>query len=282
MSELAATVDRLCKLSREQVTSPWQIDWPDELPADAWYFPPELISVRGTYAFEQLDEPTRKKLSLLEAANFFSLNIHGERALIAGLSDRLYRQRTGAITPYLHHFLEEENRHMVYFGEFCTRYARVYPEKKLPFEREFAAGEEDFLFFAKVMVFEEVVDVYNQRMAADERLHPLVCRINELHHRDELRHLAFGRKLVELLWKEHAPTWNNEVVNRVRETLSQYFAATWREYHNPDVYRDAGLPDAHALARESLIATADARREVGRKCVQFLLSRGILEVEPAL
>ena len=33
-------------------------------------------------------------MAFLEEVNFFSINIHGERALIQGLANRLYRIRT--------------------------------------------------------------------------------------------------------------------------------------------------------------------------------------------
>ena len=112
-----------------------------------------------------------KRLSFCETVNFFSLNIHGEKRLIEGLARRLYRRGMEDLTAYLHHFLDEENKHMVYFGGFCTEYAgKVYPDRKVAFPREYAAGEEDFLFFAQVLIFEEIVDVYNVHLATDERL----------------------------------------------------------------------------------------------------------------
>jgi hypothetical protein len=40
-----------------------------------------------------------------------------------GLAARLYRKDLLGVASYLHHFLDEENKHSVYFGGFCTRYA---------------------------------------------------------------------------------------------------------------------------------------------------------------
>src|SRR5262249_45171347 len=156
-----------------------------------------------------------------------------------------------ASTPYLHHFLDEENEHMTCFGTFCTRYAgKIYPDRKVAVPRECAPGEEDLLFFAKVLVFEEIVDVYNRRLAADGRLHPLVRDINRRHPLDESRHLAFGRRWVAERFAELAATWPREVIERVRGYVSEYILATWREYYNPSVYQDAGLPEPYVLARE--------------------------------
>ena len=47
------------------------------------------------------------------------------------------------LSPYLHHFLDEENKHMIYFGRFCTDYAnKIYPDKKLVFPREHDGADE--------------------------------------------------------------------------------------------------------------------------------------------
>jgi len=283
---LEATVERLCRVSVEQCIDPHaQIEWPERVDEDAWYTSPELVSLYGTPTWEALGEAQRKRLSFFEAINFFSLNIHGERMLIEGLARRLYRRGQEAISPYLHHFLDEENKHMSYFGQFCTRYAgKVYPEKKLPFEQEFAPGEEDFLFFSKVLVFEEIVDVYNRRMSRDERVAPIAREIHRLHHFEETRHLSFGREVVAELFARHRAQWPEDVLRGVRATLAAYLGATWKEYYNPDAYRDAGLPDAFELRRIALASACGRahRSEVSEGCLRFLLKEGILEEAPPL
>jgi para-aminobenzoate N-oxygenase AurF len=286
MPGLDQIVDKLCEASRAAYYSPYgEISWPDALPEDAWYFSPELVSLAGTETYATLEERQRQRLSFFEAVNFFSLNVHGERALLEGLAHRLYRRGDESWTAYLHHFLDEENKHMVYFGTFCTRYAgAVYPDCKLAFPREFAPGEEDFLFFAKVLVFEEIVDVYNKRMAADARLHPLAREINRRHHQDESRHLAFGRRLVRELFERGARGWTPETLRGIRDYLGDYVRATWREYHSPAAYRDAGLADPYALARDAFEAEPARRRraEVTATCFKVLTAIGVLEEAPRL
>ncbi len=286
MTALEATVERLCRVSVENFIDPFsRLEWPDRIDEDAWYTSPELISLHGTPAYEELSLPQRKRLGFFEAVNFFSLNIHGERMLIEGLARRLYRRGQETISPYLHHFLDEENKHMTYFGRFCTRYAgKVYPEKKLPFPQEFAPGEEDFLFFAKVLVFEEIVDVYNRRMARDERVAPIAREIHGLHHFEEARHLVFGRELVAELFERHREQWSDGVLRGVRRTLAAYLSATWKEYYNPEVYRDSGLASPFELRRAALASPGGEahRAEVSQGCLRFLLQNGILEEKPRL
>ena len=196
LGSLADTVDRLSALSERDYQNPYSaVEWPATVDQEgAWFSHPNLLSLYGTPFFEQLTETARRRLAFYEAANFYSLNIHGEKTLMRGLAARLYRKDLIEVAPYLHHFLDEENKHSVYFGRFCTRYARIYPSLQLEFQKAEQRGIDDFLFFAKVLIFENLADYYNLRQAADERLDPIARFINHNHHVEESRHLAFGRR----------------------------------------------------------------------------------------
>ena len=279
MRTLQDTVERLCEASRKDFSNPYKLVWPDTLDSQQWHTSPELLSLYGTPFYDEMPEQEQKRLSFFEAVNFFSLNIHGEKSLVEGLAHRLYDKSNSITSGYLHHFLDEENKHMVYFGGFCLRYAgKIYPDKKMVFAREYAPGEEDFLFFGKVLIFEEIVDVYNVRMSQDDRLAPIAREINRLHHRDEARHLVFGRQLVKTLFDEYAPSWDREMLKRVREYLAEYISATWKEYYNPDVYRDAGFQnpyDLHVQAFEHP-NSKERRKEISQGCIRYLDRKSVV------
>ena len=283
MATLSELTTRLCRISQEHFIDPFsRLEWPESLDRDQWFMSPELISLHGTRHFDALDEEQRQKLSFFELINFFSINIHGERLLIEGLAKRLYRKNTETVSPYLHHFLDEENKHMFYFGRFCNKYAgKIYEEKKFAIEREYADGEEEFLFFARVMLFEELVDVYNRRMAKDQQLVPIAREINWLHHFEEARHLVFGRRIVEELFESHASGWASEARDRIRDELAHFLDGTWKEFFNPEVYKDAGLPDAYGLRRDLLTdETVEARRKtLSERCARTLYKVGLLTQE---
>jgi hypothetical protein len=175
--------------------------------------------------------------------------------------------------------LDEENKHSIYFGGFCDRYAgKVYPDRKLSFGED-PAPARDFLFFAKVMVFEEVVDRYNVLMARDERLTPIARFINRNHHLEETRHLAFGRRMVAALYREGERSWSPDLVTDVRRYLLGFLAQTWREFYNPAVYADAGVGDPWGGARRGVEAPPAARHRsrISGRCIRFLTHTGILE-----
>lgn len=286
MTGFDKTLRKLCDASVKDYINPYHhIDWPESMEFDQWFMSPELISLYGTETYDSLAEAEQKRLSFYEAINFFSLNINGEKSLVQGLAERLYKRGNDEINGYLHHFLDEENKHMVYFGQFCMRYAaKIYPDKKMYFPREYEPGEQDFLFFAKVLVFEEIVDVYNVAMSRDERVMPLARQINLLHHRDEARHLVFGRQTVKDLFNSRSPGWSTETKQRVQDYLKNYLTSAWKEYYNPEVYRDAGIEDPYEV-QETAYESANARehrKRVSEACVEYLLENGILAEEPTL
>lgn len=279
---LAETARRLCASSVRAYRQPYEaIDWPDSLERPQWFTSPELVSLYATPAWAELTDDQRRELSFWEAVNFYSLNLHGEKALMEGLARRLHQPGLEEISDYLHHFLDEENKHSIWFATFCRRYAgKIYPDRTVSFAREMAPGEDDVLFFARVAIFEELVDRYNRAMGRDPRLAPVARQINARHHADESRHLAFGRHAVEHLWARHRPGWSEETVEGVRRQLAGYLLSTWRAYYSAAAYRDAGLTEAHALARSTWghPATIEHRRLVSAQALGWLDELGVLDV----
>jgi hypothetical protein len=278
-------VDRLNELSRAKYANPYEaVEWPATVdPVADWFFTPELSSLHGTAHHQALDTDGRHRLAFAEAANFFSLNIHGESSLMEGLASRLYRPDLAEIAGYLHHFLDEENKHSVYFGGFCQRYAKVYRSRHVRFPARSDRQVDDLLFFAKVLIFEEHADRYNVLQAKDERLHPLARFINSAHHADESRHLVFNRAIVTAFRDAYGHGWDAGQWEEIRSYLGQFFTTTWREYYNPDVYADCGFDDPWQVAEDAWNSPAqrEHRRRIAAKCLRFFTSTGLLLEEPA-
>jgi hypothetical protein len=284
IASLADTAARLSHLSQRSYQNPYAVlEWPESVdPERNWFSSPELLSLYGTPLWGDLGQGARRRLAFHEAANFYSLNIHGEKSLMQGLAARLYRKDLVEVADYLHHFLDEENKHSIFFGRFCTRYARVYRTRQLAGTQARPRDVDDFLFFAKTMIFEEIVDRYNWIQGRDARLHPVARFINNNHHFEESRHLVFGRRLVAALWNACAPDWDDTLVSDLRDYLEQFFVASWREYYNPDVYADAGLDGPWDVAEMAWSAPAqrEHRRAASAKCTNHLITTGILTKEP--
>ncbi len=279
---------RLTTLSREQFWNVYQeLEWPEALDPSRYQMLPELCSLNGTELWDDLTEEQRKRLSLYEIGNFFSLTLQGERPLVAGLSDRLYSKRVSyEATEYLHHFIDEENKHMIMFGIFLNKYlGKVYPEKKLALgQNEWSKSQEEVAFFCKVLVVEELGDYYNVKMMLDDSIEPIVKRINWVHHRDESRHLGFGRRHLTELVERHAPEWTDEQKKDFSDWLGQYVRSSWADFYNPTMYKDAGLPSPYEVRKMALAhpATAVHRDKASKKLLNIFLRLGLLEALPAM
>jgi hypothetical protein len=111
-----------------------------------------------------------------------------------------------------------------------------------------------------------------------------VRELNRVHHSDEARHLIFGRVYLKELWDRWSPTWSAETLDGLRTWLPDYLRASWRDFYNPAVYRDAGIADPHG-ARDVALASpvCQAHRErVSEKLVRYFIDTGILLEAPSL
>lgn len=276
---LSGLVDRLCRQSRADYEPFADLDaWPARVDRNQWFTTESAVTLNGTALWQDLDEDTRRLVSFWDAVAFFSANIHGETGLMQGLAARLNAPGHEEVTPYLHHMLDEENKHSVYFAEFCRRYGRrIYPDRMLALA---ADPEElaDFLFFARVYLFEDVVDCLNRVSADDPAVHPISRWINANHHHEERRHIAFGRTMVRRLWEKGREEWSPSMREYAENALTGFLSATWKSFYNPQVYADAGLPDPWRLAAEAYMSphAVTHRARHSRRSVGFLTRTGIL------
>lgn len=280
MDALLKLSTRLAEASVNRFYNPFSdFDWPAQLQSDKLPFAPALSTLNYLPAEIMLSEEQRKSYLLLECVNFFSLNIHGEKALIAGISGRLHRDYPNEISQYLHHFLDEENKHMAVFARFCQQYGgRLYPSKKLNIPSEMAEDAEDLLFFSRIVIFEQIADHYNRAMMADGDIDSTVKRIHRMHHQDESRHLAFGREWVVELFGQRSANWNQKKRNFVSDYLINYCDATWREYYNPYFMRDAGVTAAYNASRAAFECPAARafRSAAWAPCRDYFVAHEIL------
>ncbi|MBA0053175.1 AurF domain containing protein [Streptomyces sp. AJS327] len=272
-------LDRLSSKAVADYYNPYlEFDWPDRLEENQLWMSPELLSVYGTRHFDRLDQATLYRLSKWESINFYSLNVHGIRELLIEVVNRIHSPGFEVPSDFFHHFIGEENEHMWFFAEFCRRYGgKIYGAMGLPGDSDWEPEAENLLVFARILLFEELVDHYNTAMARDARLCETIRQVNRLHHQDESRHIAFGRELVGLLYTRLRDTATEERLREVEAYLKRYVAFTINSFYNPQVYRDAGVSDPLAL-RSALLSDERRRpyeRGALRKPLAFFRKTGI-------
>lgn len=281
---LQEVAGRLSRISREHRYDVYELfDWPGALPQDAYWMSPELTTCYGTQVWAGLDEAARIRLCRYEAVNFFSLNVHLIRDLIGEVADRIYTTRYPGLSEFFHDFIHEENEHAWFFAQFCQRYGgQLYPNRKLAG----AAPSDDTVLrdvvvFGRILIAEELCDVYNARMAEDDRLPPIARQINAVHHEDESRHIAFGRQIMRALHEEAVAHCTPEDVRAAAEYLARYISVCLRSFYNPAMYADADLPE-HRTVRAKLVADPvrrEAHQALMGRTVAFLERVGVLSPE---
>ncbi|MFF2702888.1 diiron oxygenase [Streptomyces cyaneofuscatus] len=274
-------LDRLATKSIDDYYNPYRLfEWPEQLPEDMWWMSPELTTTYGTEWAEKLTPEQLHTLSKHESINFYSLNVHGIRELLVEVVNRIHTAGFETPSEFFHHFIGEENEHMWFFAEFCLRYGKkIYRQPAGGAETAAPSDKvQSLLVFARILIFEELVDHFNSAMAEDERLHETIRGINRIHHQDESRHIAFGRELVNLLHQDLKRTATEQELDDVSTYLRRYMRHSFESLYHPQVYRDAGIERPHELRRALLEspARAEAEQRTFRKTAKFLEKTGLI------
>ncbi len=277
LQEVAA---KLSVISRKNSYDPYELfEWPDSLATTDYWMAPELMTCYGTSVWNEFTEQQRLTLSHWESVNFFSLNVHLIRELIGEVADRIYETRFPGLSDFLHDFISEENKHMWFFATFCLRYGgKVYPSGKT-----FAAASveesvlKDVMVFGRILIVEELSDAFNVRMADDKRLPALIQQINRVHHRDESRHIAFGRQMMRTLSERAAATTGEEGLRVAGDDLARYTSVCLQSFYNPTMYTDAGIEGGRRLRARLLEdpVRQQTHRELTNRTTLFLERLGL-------
>ncbi|MGH3793854.1 MAG: diiron oxygenase [Pseudonocardiaceae bacterium] len=273
-------LDRLSSMSVEDYYNPYRMfEWPDELPEDMWWMSPTLTTTYGTDVADELTQEQLRRLSRFESINFYSLNVHGIRELLIEVTKRIHTAEFTIPSKFFHHFIGEENEHMWFFAEFCLRYGpKIYKQPRGGAETIPPRNAESLLVFVRILIFEELVDHFNSKMALDEGLHDTIRHINRIHHQDESRHIAFGRELVRTLFSQFRDQATSEELVQISDYLKRYMSFSFESLFNPEVYRDAGVDKPLDVRRRLLESPrrSEFEQQVFRKTLSFLTKHGLL------
>ncbi|WP_231642570.1 diiron oxygenase [Saccharomonospora sp. NB11] len=274
-------LDRLEQMAESGYYNPYTMfDWPDAIEPDKPWMSESLTTLAGTPMWDELTREQQLALTRYEAVNFFSLNIHGIRELMSEVVMRIHERVYANVSEFLHHFIGEENEHMWFFAQFCLRYGgKLYPAQptlQVESTDHLSPVAKELIVFARILIFEEIVDYYNAHMATDESLPPIAREINRVHHQDESRHVAFGRMIFQDLLKQVTERDPAELPV-LAEYLENYLQYSIGTLYNPAAYRDAGIPDALALRRRALEhpARLKAHDDVLKRTRKFLTKVGV-------
>jgi P-aminobenzoate N-oxygenase AurF len=242
--QFKSAVQRLIQASVEDYYNPYRtFEWPDQICPESLWMSRELLSVYGTEAAGSLSREQLVELSRWESVNLYSLIAHGIRELLIEVMRRIHTPGYEIPTPYFHHFIGEENEHMWFFAEFCLRYGgRIYPDRRMAFPAvERSAEVNNFIVFSQILIFEQIGDYFNARLAVDDTVPATVRQVNRIHHQDESRHIAFGAQLVSVLYDRVCRSRPAAEVRDAAVFVRRYIDFILQLLYSVEAYRDAGI-----------------------------------------
>lgn len=277
-TKLERVMRKLVKLTHADPYDPYtELEWPESI--DGMWMSPELTSVHGTRFAEELATAQLDALNKWECINFFSLNVSGIRDLLVAMTERLHSPGFELVSEYLHCFVAEENEHMWYFAKFCNQFAgKVYSDRSMAVSEPDEADIANFLIFARALIFEEFVDLFNRQMGDDARLNSFVRQLNRIHHLDEVRHIAYGRLYVDLFHRQLRDKYPKERIEEIEGALKRFIRLSVTKLYSPIVYRDAGIASPGQLRKALLVdpARMEYNESLMSATVSWLEKVGIL------
>jgi len=229
-------------------------NWVDELPRNVLWLPTNLLSVHGTELEHECDQETLINLSQHETISLFRLFVKGESDLLQTILQIMVRDEFSEGFDYFSHFVEEENKHMWFFAEFCRRYGGPeMPIKIIKFNPTFPPPVERFLAISRIFLFEELGDWFNVGTMDDERIPELIREIHKRHHMDEAGHMAAGWSIADTMWKSLVTSEEPMVLKAAVDNLYSYLDWSVQNLYNPEAYRRAGFKECYET-RNTLLA----------------------------
>lgn len=233
-----------------------RVDYQESLSGDRWQFPENLLSLYNTPIYSELSDEQKWRLSLLEAINFFSVNIHGEQALVAAMEPRLYRDKRVGEDPvssqYMQRFIHEENSHTYMLAEYCLRYhGSVFPDRSFAVEHPKLSPEvDDLLYYGRIYILESYLGFINNQAFNDPDLDSSARQVHEHHYMDEVRHKAWDRAMIEENFRRAESKNLSSELEAAKTLLNGYQEYIYQSSCNPAVYRSLGLENCLELRTE--------------------------------
>lgn len=245
-----------------------QLRW-EHVATDAWWLPPEAVSLAGLEAFERLPLAVRRRLSHYELARVLEAGLWLESLFMERFARASGRAAGGALRARYLHEIREEAGHSLMFLELLGRSGVRLPAAARPRSRlATALGRllpfSGALFWTLTVIGEELGDRLTRtipRGVEEATLSAVVYHMARLHVRDEGRHIAHTRSACAAASRRLPRWWRAALSPLVQRAFDAY---TVRLYYPPRaLYLCAGLPpevDWHRLAR----ASAGRRRFVAQ------------------
>ena len=239
-----------------------KLNW-EGVARDAWWLPPEALSLSGVAEFERLPLADRQRVSHYELVHVFETALWLESLFIARLGRGLDETADPALKMRYLHEIREEAGHSLMFLELMARSGVSIPAAHAHRPRIARyvgrhAPADGLLFWATVLAGEELPNRLGAMVRAGiehATVSAVVYRMIDLHMRDEARHIAHARATVAALARDVSRLRRRVTAAALGPVIDQFARLLF--YPSPAVYALALGADG---ARWAALAAANAAR----------------------
>jgi len=247
------------------------VDWQAADPDRPW-LPLSMANLAGVVDGVPLSRELMIRFSRSEFARLCAAGLWLEGLLISRVTARGFLAHETDEARIMLQEVREESGHGLLFLEMIERAGlsgvRLLGSTALLTWVAHRLDSDDAAFWAMVFVGESVTDTFAVRALKDseasDTLCPVARQVLALHHRDEARHIAAARVLLEQ--RVAHMTWLDRLVfaRTLGFLLNRFLAATL--FPTPASLRALGIPDPAAAARRA--RACPERRRIAAACAQ--------------
>jgi hypothetical protein len=253
------------------------IAWDEPLAPDLYGMSPEWSSLYGTRLWEGLSFEEQIRLTQHEFSSISGVGIWFELILMQMVLRDIYDQDPA--TPHVQFALTEigdECRHSVMFARMAQKYgAPSYGPGPTNHRlgRWFKTLADGPMVYAGILVAEEVLDILQRDLIADERVQPLTREVSRIHVVEEARHMRFARD--EVVRRIASLSRAQRVRQRAVLAVVAHIIST--SLVHPGVYSAVGLDprEAQQAARQNEHYSAKLRSSA-ESLTGFLQDTGLI------
>lgn len=280
---MTVDLERLGRLGARYRDPLAELDFEAADPARSW-LPDDLLSVAGLPVQEHLDDAARRRLSQVEFGRLCAAGLWLEGLLISRVAAHGYVRKQPEEARVLLQEVREEAGHGLMFVEMLDRAGLAGVELLGPTRLLTAIARwleaDDAEFWAMVYIGESITNTFAARAlrpaSPDADICPLARQVMAIHHRDEARHIAAARVLLEARVRAMGYARRRIFAAIFRFLLHRFLRATL--YPTAASLAAAGIPDARSVALA--VRACPRRQRLAYDCaapaVQFIARVGLL------
>ncbi len=262
--------DKLSKLAAHYRDPIAEVPWDQDDPSRPW-LPDGMVSLAGQGAWQDLDTESRRKIAKVEFARLCAAGLWLEGLLIHRVTHQGFVAANATETRIVLQEVREEAGHGLMFLEMIDRAGMsgvplLGPTRFLTWVAK-RLDPDSAAFWAMVYIGESVTDTFALKALRvaereDDPVCPVPRAVMELHHRDEARHMAAAKALIDTKLSAMGPLGRLAFRAVVRVLIGRFLQATL--YPTPASLRAVGIDNPVAVARA--VRRDPAWRRIAAEC----------------